>query len=108
MLLFTPGPTPVSQNVRNAMFNEIMHHRTPKFEAIFEKTRKHLFNLFNTDEVVMLSSSGTGAMEASVINLCHNTFVNVEAVVDKLGCRKYGGTPNKIFNEKFFLEVENR
>ncbi|MCF6309877.1 MAG: aminotransferase class V-fold PLP-dependent enzyme [Sulfurimonas sp.] len=79
MLLFTPGPTPVSQNVRNAMSDETMHHRTPEFEAIFEKTRKHLFKLFNTDEVVMLASSGTGAMEAAVINLCHNTLLSVNS-----------------------------
>ncbi|MCX6052925.1 MAG: alanine--glyoxylate aminotransferase family protein [Campylobacterales bacterium] len=79
MLLFTPGPTPVPQNVRNAMSDETMHHRTPEFEAIFEKTRKHLFKVFNTDEVVMLSSSGTGAMEAAVINLCHNTLLNVNS-----------------------------
>jgi aspartate aminotransferase-like enzyme len=79
MLLFTPGPTPVPQNVRNAMADETMHHRTPEFEAIFEKTRKHLFKLFNTDEVVMIASSGTGAMEAAVINLCHNTLLNVNS-----------------------------
>ncbi len=79
MLLFTPGPTPVPQNVRNAMSDETMHHRTPEFEAIFEKTREHLFKIFNTDEVVMLSSSGTGAMEAAVINLCHNTLLNVNS-----------------------------
>ena len=79
MLLFTPGPTPVPQNVRNAMADETMHHRTPEFEAIFEKTRKHLFNLFKTDEVVMIASSGTGAMEAAVINLCHNTLLNVNS-----------------------------
>ncbi|QSZ42822.1 aminotransferase class V-fold PLP-dependent enzyme [Sulfurimonas aquatica] len=79
MLLFTPGPTPVPQNVRNAMSDETMHHRTPEFEAIFEETRKHLFKLFKTDEVVMIASSGTGAMEAAVINLCHNTLLNVNS-----------------------------
>lgn len=79
MLLFTPGPTPVPQNVRNAMSDETMHHRTPEFEAIFEKTRKHLFNLFDTDEVIMLSSSGTGAMEAAVNNLCSNTLLSVNS-----------------------------
>ncbi len=79
MLLFTPGPTPVPQNVRNAMSDETMHHRTPEFEAIFERTRKHLFNLFNTDEVIMLASSGTGAMEAAVINLCNNTLLSVNS-----------------------------
>ena len=79
MLLFTPGPTPVPQNVRNAMSDETMHHRTPEFEAIFEQTRKHLFNLFKTDEVVMIASSGTGAMEAAVINLCKNTLLSVNS-----------------------------
>ncbi|MDF1874124.1 alanine--glyoxylate aminotransferase family protein [Sulfurimonas sp. SAG-AH-194-I05] len=79
MLLFTPGPTPVPQNVRNAMSDVTMHHRTPEFEAIFEKTRKHLFNLFKTDEVVMIASSGTGAMEAAVINLCHHTLLSVNS-----------------------------
>ena len=79
MLLFTPGPTPVPQNVRNAMSDETMHHRTPEFEAIFAKTRKYLFELFNTDEVVMIASSGTGAMEAAVINLCKNTLLSVNS-----------------------------
>lgn len=79
MLLFTPGPTPVPQNVRNAMAQETIHHRTPEFEAIFEKTRKHLFKLFGTDEVVMIASSGTGAMEAAVTNLCKNTLLNVNS-----------------------------
>ncbi len=79
MLLFTPGPTPVPQNVRNAMADETMHHRTPEFEAIFKQTRKHLFNLFKTDEVVMIASSGTGAMEAAVINLCKNTLLSVNS-----------------------------
>ena len=79
MLLFTPGPTPVPQNVRNAMSDETMHHRTPEFEAIFAKTRKHLFNLFKTDEVIMLASSGTGAMEAAVTNLTKNTLLSVNS-----------------------------
>jgi len=79
MLLFTPGPTPVPQNVRNAMSDETMHHRTPEFETIFEKTRKYLFNLFKTDEVIMIASSGTGAMESAVINLCNHTLLSVNS-----------------------------
>ncbi|WP_345992755.1 alanine--glyoxylate aminotransferase family protein [Sulfurimonas sp. HSL-1716] len=79
MLLFTPGPTPVPQSVRNAMSDETLHHRTPEFEAIFERTRGLLFELFAMDEVVMLSSSGTGAMEAAVTNLCKNTLLNIDS-----------------------------
>jgi aspartate aminotransferase-like enzyme len=99
MLLFTPGPTPVPQNVRNAMSDETMHHRTPEFEAIFEKTRKHLFNLFKSDEVVMIASSGTGAMEAAVINLCHNTLLNVNS-------GKFGERFGKIANAHGLNQVE--
>ena len=79
MLLFTPGPTPVPESVRTAMAGETLHHRTPEFEAIFERTRALLFKLFKTDEVVMLCSSGTGAMEAAVTNLTRRKLLNVNA-----------------------------
>jgi len=79
MLLFTPGPTPVPESVRLAMATPTLHHRTPEFEAIFKEAREKLFDLFGTDEVVMLASTGTGAMEAAVTNLCTNTLLNVNA-----------------------------
>ncbi len=79
MLLFTPGPTPVPENVRKAMADVTIHHRTPEFEAIFEKTRGLLLKLFATDEVIMLASTGTGAMEAAVTNLCSDTLLSVNA-----------------------------
>ncbi|RRS31851.1 MAG: aminotransferase [Epsilonproteobacteria bacterium (ex Lamellibrachia satsuma)] len=79
MLLFTPGPTPVPESVRLAMATPTLHHRTPEFEAIFKETRELLFNLFATDEVVMLASSGTGAMEAAVTNLCHDTLLSINS-----------------------------
>jgi len=79
MLLFTPGPTPVPESVRLAMATPTLHHRTPEFEAIFAETRELLFNLFATDEVIMLASSGTGAMEAAVTNLCHNTLLSINS-----------------------------
>ena len=79
MLLFTPGPTPVPESVRLAMATPTLHHRTPEFEAIFAETRTLLFNLFATDEVIMLASSGTGAMEAAVTNLCRDTLLSVNS-----------------------------
>ncbi|MFA6760544.1 MAG: alanine--glyoxylate aminotransferase family protein [Sulfuricurvum sp.] len=79
MLLFTPGPTPVPQNVRDAMSSETIHHRTPEFEEIFAKTRGYLFELFGMEEVLLLASSGTGAMEAAVTNLCHDTLLNINS-----------------------------
>ena len=79
MLLFTPGPTPVPESVRLAMATPTIHHRTPEFEAIFKATRALLFGLFKTDEVVMLASSGTGAMESAVTNLCKDTLLSINA-----------------------------
>jgi len=79
MLLFTPGPTPVPENVRKAMADVTIHHRTPEFEAIFKRTRELLLKLFATDEVVMIASSGTGAMEAAVTNLCNDTLLSINA-----------------------------
>ena len=79
MLLFTPGPTPVPESVRLAMATPTLHHRTPEFEAIFAETRALLFELFATDEVIMLATSGTGAMEAAVTNLCHDTLISINS-----------------------------
>ncbi len=79
MLLFTPGPTPVPESVRVAMAGETLHHRTPEFEAIFERTRALLFELLGMDEVLMLASSGTGAMEGAVINLAHSKLLSINS-----------------------------
>ena len=79
MLLFTPGPTPVPESVRQAMATPTLHHRTPEFEAIFKEARERLMKLYGMDECVMLASSGTGAMQACVINLCKQKALTVNA-----------------------------
>ncbi len=68
--LLSPGPTPVPERVLTAMANPIWHHRTPAFEATFEKCRTGLKWLMQTkQEVLTVSSSGTGAFEASFQSL---------------------------------------
>lgn len=68
--LISPGPTPVPERVALAMARPIEHHRTPGFSDLFASVATDLKALFHTDEpVITLSSSGTGAMEASVTNL---------------------------------------
>ena len=79
MLLFTPGPTPVPEAVRVAMATPTLHHRTPEFEAIFAKAREGLLKLLKMDEAVMIASSGTGAMEACIINLCQKKALTINA-----------------------------
>ena len=79
MLLLTPGPTPVPEDIRMAMSTPTLHHRTPEFEEIFRQTRVLLKELFDMSEVLMLASSGTGAMEASVLNLCKSKALTINA-----------------------------
>jgi aspartate aminotransferase-like enzyme len=68
--LLTPGPTPVPPEVALRMAEPIIHHRTPEFSKIFSEVRAGLKRLFRTDQdVLVLASSGTGAMEAAVVNL---------------------------------------
>lgn len=70
MLLFTPGPTPVPRFAIESMSKNTIHHRTSEFEYIFKNTREKLLKLLSMDEVIVLSSSGTGAMQASILNFC--------------------------------------
>jgi serine---pyruvate transaminase len=79
--LFTPGPAPVPPEVMLEMARPIIHHRTPAFSSALDQARERLKPLFGTNsEVVLLSSTGTGAMEAAVINLLqpgeHAIYVN--------------------------------
>jgi aspartate aminotransferase-like enzyme len=68
--LLSPGPTPIPNEVALAMSETMIHHRTPQFNKVFEEARQGLKKLFATqNDVLMLASSGTGAMEASVANL---------------------------------------
>jgi aspartate aminotransferase-like enzyme len=68
--LFTPGPTPLLPAAQFAMAAADMHHRTPEFRALFLKVIGQLKVFVGTEnDVLLLTSSGTGAMEASVSNL---------------------------------------
>jgi aspartate aminotransferase-like enzyme len=67
--LLSPGPTPVPETVLAAAAEPIIHHRTPEFSKIFMETTEALKAVFGTKEdVFILTASGTGAMEASVVN----------------------------------------
>ncbi|HUA36643.1 MAG TPA: alanine--glyoxylate aminotransferase family protein [Candidatus Binataceae bacterium] len=69
--LFTPGPAPVPPEVLLEMSRPIIHHRTPEFSAVLDQARERLKPLFGTKqgEAILTASTGTGAMEAAVINL---------------------------------------
>jgi aspartate aminotransferase-like enzyme len=68
--LFTPGPTPLLPAAQFAMAAADIHHRTAEFRALYTKVLAQLKEFVGTtNDVIILSSSGTGAMEASVSNL---------------------------------------
>jgi len=68
--LFSPGPTMLPSEVLLKMAEPIMHHREPEFERIFGEIREGLKYLFQTkNEVLIFTSSGTGAMEGAVSNI---------------------------------------
>ena len=68
--LFTPGPTPLLPSAQVAMASAGMHHRTAEFRTLFTRTLAGLKEFIGTkNDVLLLASSGTGAMEASVSNL---------------------------------------
>jgi len=89
MLLFTPGPTPTKEEIRNEMAKPSIHHRTPEFSLIFKETQDLLKEMFDMPEVLMLSCSGTGALEASV-----TTFAKKRALIINSG--KFGERFTKI------------
>ena len=68
--LLTPGPTPLPPQVLEALSRPIIHHRTAQYRALFKRVLQGLQAVFQTKQpVIVFTSSGTGAMEASVCNL---------------------------------------
>ncbi|SNR81545.1 pyridoxal-phosphate-dependent aminotransferase family protein [Desulfurobacterium atlanticum] len=98
--LMTPGPTPVPERVLQAMASHTMYHRSPKFKEIFAETIERLKRLFKTErDTLILTSSGTGAMEAAVSNLFSPGDSAVVIVGGKFGqrwkelCETFGVNP---------------
>jgi len=68
--LMTPGPTPVPPEVLAAMAEPVVHHRSPDFRVVLERTLGRLREVFRTEtDVLMFTASGTAAMESAVANL---------------------------------------
>jgi aspartate aminotransferase-like enzyme len=68
--LLTPGPTPVPPEVLAALAEPVIHHRSPDFRVVFERTMERLRQVFRTEnEILLFTSSGTGAFESAFANL---------------------------------------
>ncbi|MDO5536195.1 MAG: alanine--glyoxylate aminotransferase family protein [Desulfovibrionaceae bacterium] len=68
--LLTPGPTPLPEEVRLALAQDMIHHRKAAFHDILRECEEKLQVLFGTSQPVLpLSCSGSGAMTAAVYSL---------------------------------------
>ena len=95
--VLTPGPVPVPEFVMLEMAKPIIHHRTAEFEEIFHKAGQGLKKVFMTNEEVMiLATSGTGAMDAAISNTLNRGDTTLVINGGKFGerwgkiCKAYG------------------
>jgi len=95
--LLSPGPTPIPDVVLSVAAEPIIHHRTPEFSKIFMDVSEGLKYVFQTEQdVFILTSSGSGAMETAVINTLSPGDKVISLNGGKFGerwgkiCRAYG------------------
>ena len=68
--LLTPGPTPVPPEVLEAMARPVVHHRGPDFKRAYRQCLDRLAQVYRTEnDVLLFTTSGTGAFESAVANL---------------------------------------
>jgi len=68
--LLTPGPTPVPPEVLAALAEPVIHHRARDYREIYERCLARLAEVYRTqNDVLMFTTSGTGAFESAVANL---------------------------------------
>ena len=68
-ILLTPGPVILTSQIKNILSEQPHYHRGLKFQQIFNEVKKNLQTFFQTKEaVIILTSTGTGAMEAAITN----------------------------------------
>lgn len=89
-ILMTPGPTMVPKEVLDVCHLQPYHHRTPEYFKLFSELNSNLKKIFKTDmDVLTLTSSGTGGMEAVVANLFKRGDKVLVASIGHFGERFY-------------------
>lgn len=70
LLLMLPGPVPMPERVRYAMMRQAINHRSPEFGAVYADCVRVLKTAFGTtNDLFVISGSGTAGMEAAVANV---------------------------------------
>jgi aspartate aminotransferase-like enzyme len=87
-LIMLPGPTNVSERVMRAMLGPIINHRGDAFRELYKGILEKEKHLFQTEgEVLVLSSSGTGGVEAAVWNIVRPGDVAIVPVFGEFSTR---------------------
>ena len=87
-LIMLPGPTNVSERVMRAMLGPVINHRGDAFRELYKGILEKEKHLFQTEgQVLVLSSSGTGGVEAAVWNLIRPGDVAVVPVFGEFSTR---------------------
>ncbi len=101
--IFAPGPTPVPEEVLGELARSPLHHRTKEFIAILARVKENLSFLFQTTQPsYLLAASGTGAMEATMVNLFSPgdevIYVNGGKFGERWGkmANRFGITPHEL------------
>ncbi|MGI5874340.1 MAG: pyridoxal-phosphate-dependent aminotransferase family protein [Bacillota bacterium] len=83
-----PGPTDVPSNVLRAMSKPMINHRGPEFEETLRRITARIKRVFKTEgEVFTLTSSGTGGLEAAVVNFINPGDKVIVASIGNFGER---------------------
>lgn len=69
MNLRTPGPIPVPDDILESMSWQMINHRGPEYKELLYRVTDGVKQVFDTrSDLYILTSSGTGAMEAAIVN----------------------------------------
>ena len=101
MNLRIPGPIPVPDDILQILSNQMINHRGPEFKELLYRVTERLKFVFATkNDMFILSSSGTGAMEAAIANTL--------SVGDKVICASIGSFGNRFgeIAKRFGADVE--
>ena len=64
-----PGPTPVPDEVLQAMAKQMINHRGPEFVQLLNDVTAKLKQIFQTkNDLLVLTGAGTGGLEAAIVN----------------------------------------
>lgn len=105
--LMIPGPTPVPANILSAMSRQMINHRGPSYSKIFNEVVEGLKWSYETsNDLIVLTASGTGGMEAAVVNFLSPGDKVIDLNIGAFGSRfvkilkAYGADVDEIKSER--------